>query len=190
LDQGDGAIGRDIHRDQCTKWVCQDLCNECRIELTLRPEICDRRPPGSWQWPGPLVAAPLAPQRDRPRLILLKESESRVRNNRSDKAEGVWQLIPDSYQATVPLASPLPRRGEGRLRHELTDAASKLRVPQARTYMLQSIMHFGECSMFKIPMLCTMLIAASFCAPVTNAQQPEPIKRTLLQKGTSPETEW
>jgi hypothetical protein len=34
LDQSDGAIGRRIHRDQHTKWFCQNLCAECRIELT------------------------------------------------------------------------------------------------------------------------------------------------------------
>ena len=40
--------------------------------------------------------------------------------------------------------------------------------------------------MVKIPVFCTMLIAATFCAPVTYAQPAEPIKRTLLQKGDFP----
>jgi len=40
--------------------------------------------------------------------------------------------------------------------------------------------------MLKNPVFCTMLIAASIFAPVAFAQQPEPIKRTLLQKGDFP----
>ncbi len=40
--------------------------------------------------------------------------------------------------------------------------------------------------MVKKLVFCAVLIAASFCGPVTYAQQPEPIKRTLLQKGDFP----
>jgi quercetin dioxygenase-like cupin family protein len=40
--------------------------------------------------------------------------------------------------------------------------------------------------MLKNPVFCTMLIAASIFAPVAYAQQPEAIKRTLLQKGDFP----
>src|SRR5258708_34181890 len=45
---------------------------------------------------------------------------------------------------------------------------------------------FREGSMVKKLVFCAVLIAASFCGPVTYAQQPEPIKRTLLQKGDFP----
>lgn len=40
--------------------------------------------------------------------------------------------------------------------------------------------------MVRIPIICSMLIAASFCAPGAYAQQPEPIKWTLLQRGDFP----
>ncbi len=40
--------------------------------------------------------------------------------------------------------------------------------------------------MLKNLVFCSMLITASFFAPVTYAQQPEPIKRTLLQNGDFP----
>jgi quercetin dioxygenase-like cupin family protein len=40
--------------------------------------------------------------------------------------------------------------------------------------------------MVRIPFICSMLIAASFCASGPYAQQGEPIKRTLLQRGDFP----
>ena len=40
--------------------------------------------------------------------------------------------------------------------------------------------------MVRIAMICTILIAACFCASGAYAQQPKPIKRTLLQRGDFP----